>query len=148
MIEARATLEIAKPPSEVFAFMDDLSKAPLWLMSCTVLRQTTDTPRVVGSPLHYEFLQGNRPGEMDGVVTAYEPGRRLAMRFSDDRFEVTVEIRVVTAPSGSALAHSVGITPKSFLGRLVSPLIRMGNRKQVASNLARAKEILEWERDV
>jgi len=41
----------------------------------------------------------------------------------------------------------VAIKPKSMVARLMSPLIQAANRKQVANNLARAKEILEWERD-
>ena len=147
MIEARATLEISKPPVQVFAFIDDLSKAPLWLESCIALHQTNDTPRSVGTPLHYEYRQGGRAGAMDGVVTGYEPGRHLAMRFDDDRFEVEVGFLLSASNSGTLVGHTVTITPKSLLGRLMSPLIRIGNRKQVVSNLARAKEILEWERD-
>ena len=51
MIEAQATLEISKPAVQVFALIDDLSKAPLWLESCIELRQTNDKPRVVGTML-------------------------------------------------------------------------------------------------
>jgi uncharacterized protein YndB with AHSA1/START domain len=147
MIEAQATLEISKPAVQVFALIDDLSKAPLWLESCIELRQTNDKPRVVGTPLHYEYRQGGRAGAMDGVVTAYDPGRQLAMRFTDDRFEVAIDFRLSASGSGTLVGHTVAITPKSLLGRLMSPLIQLGNRKQVVSNLARAKEILEWERD-
>jgi len=147
MIEARATLEISKPPVEVFAFIDDLSKAPLWLESCIALRQSDDKPRLFGTPLHYEYRQGGRAGAMDGIVTAYEPGRHLAMRFADDTFEVGIEFHLNASDSGTLVGHVVTITPKSLLGRLMAPVIRLGNRKQVVNNLARAKEILEWERD-
>lgn len=147
MIEARATLEISKPAAEVFAFINDLSKSPLWLESCIELRQTDDKPRVVGTPLHYEYGQGGHARDMDGVVTAYEPGRHLAMRFTDHKFEVGVEFHVSALGSGALVGHTTTITPKSFIGRLMTPLIQLGNRKQVAGNLARAKELLEWERD-
>ena len=147
MIEARATLEISKPAAQVFAFIDDLSKAPLWLESCLELRQADGKPKVVGTPHRYTYRQGGREGAMDGVVTAYEPGRRLAMRFTDNQFEIAVSFLLSASGSGTLVEHTVAITPKSLLGRLMAPVIRLGNRKQVVNNLARAKEILEWERD-
>lgn len=76
---------------------------------------------------------------MTDTVTACDHDSRLALQFSDHAFEVDVDVRWATAVGGIAVTHAIAITPKSFFFRLLSPLIRVGNRRQVANNLARLK---------
>jgi uncharacterized protein YndB with AHSA1/START domain len=142
MIECENTIDIARAPAEVFAFIDDAARMPSWITSCIALEQTSPPPRRLGSTLHYTFKQGARPGTMDGSVTEYQPPRRLAMRFGDAGFTVTVAFRVEPAGGGARVTQSLQIEPRTLFGRLMTPLIRAGTRRQLAGDNARLKSLL------
>lgn len=142
-IRAEATIEIAKPPSVVFGFIEDFSQAPMWLEGCVQLAQISAGPRGAGKALRYVHRQGGRQGEMAGTIAAYEPGRRLALGFADSGFEIAVEVVITKADGRTFVHHSVEITPRSFMGRLMSPMLKGFNRKQVERNAARLKERVE-----
>ncbi|HYT70592.1 MAG TPA: SRPBCC family protein [Gemmatimonadales bacterium] len=143
MIKHESSVEITKPVGDVFAFVDNLSQAPRWLEGCVEVRQLSPGPKAVGTQLHYVHRKGGRRGEMDGAVTAYDKNRRLGMRYADAMFDVAVEFRFTPTSTGTVVAHTCAITPKRLLGRLMSPLIGVANRKQVAHNVARLKGVLE-----
>jgi hypothetical protein len=141
MIRNESSIRITKPADAVFAFVDDVSKAPQWLEYAIEVTQVSPGPKGVGTKLHYVRRGG---GAMDGVVTGYEKDRRLAMRYEDRSFIVEIEFRFGSTGAGATdVTHGIAITPKSFLGKLMSPLIRMGNGKQVRNNLARLKGLLD-----
>lgn len=143
MPTAEAAIVINRSPADVFALLDDAPRAPQWLESCISLEQRTPGPKAVGSALAYSFRQGGHPGQMDGIVTAYAPAAALGMRFSDSKFSVDVDFRLSATASGTTVQHRIGISPRSLGGRLLSPLIQLGNRRQVANNLARLKQLAE-----
>jgi len=143
MPTAEAVTDITRSPAEVFAFLDDTSLAPSWLTSCIEIRQTSPGPKGVGTTLHYAYRQGRRPGTMDGVVSAYAPGQSLGMQFSDASFAVEITFDLSPRPRGTQVRHACRITPRSLMGRLMSPLIQLGNRQQVTQNLKRMRELLE-----
>lgn len=143
MPTAEALTDIKRSPADVFAFLDDLSQAPSWLTSCIELRQTSPGPRGVGTTLHYAYRQGRRPGTMGGLVSAYAPGQSLGMQFSDASFAVEITFDLSPRPEGTQVRHTCRITPRSLMGRLMSPMIQLGNRQQVAHNLKRMRHVLE-----
>ena len=143
MIQNEASIHIARPVGEVFALVDDFSKAPLWLESCAELKQVSPGIKGASTQLHYAYRQGGHTGEMDGTVMAYEKNRRLEMQYADGTFAVEVRLRLAEAPGGTALTHSIAITPKRFFARLMTPMIRKMNGQQETNNLSRLKQLLE-----
>jgi uncharacterized protein YndB with AHSA1/START domain len=143
MNESEATVHIGRSTSDVFELLDDAASAPLWMQACAELSQRSPGPKGVGSSLHYTYRQGGRIASMDGTVTGYDRGRHLAMHFTDRQFAVDVVFHLAPEAAGTTVTHRITITPRSFVGRLMSPMIGAGNRRQVAANLARAKALLE-----
>jgi len=143
MIKSESSIEIAKPVDEVFRFVDDTSQAPRWLQECVEVTQTSPGPKAVGSRLHYVYQQGGRRGEMDGEVTAYERDRHLAMRYDDKVFGVEIDFRFAPAAGGTQVTHVCAIAIKNPVAKLMTPMIRGANEKQVVANLARLKQLLE-----
>ena len=143
MIHCEIGLEVARPCPEVFAFVDDVTKAPLWLSRCARLEQSSPPPKQVGSTLRYRYKEGAGSAGMDGTVTEYEPERRLAMCFTDRMFDVEVAFRFAPAGAGTRIEHAVTITPKPLMARLMAPMIRGATQKQIAHDTARLKELLE-----
>jgi hypothetical protein len=58
-------------------------------------------------------------------------------------FEVSVDLRVAAAPDGTVTTHIIEITPKRFMAKLMSPLIRLGLGKQTRAAAANLKKLLE-----
>ena len=130
-------------PAQAFAMIDDLSSYAKWLPPCVSLTKLSPGPNAVGDRLRYVYRQGGREQEMAGEVVARVPGERFHTRYTDASFVVDVDLRVAPAEGGALTTHIVEIAPKSVVGRLFSPLIRMGLTKQTkdaATNLARLLE--------
>jgi carbon monoxide dehydrogenase subunit G len=133
----RATAERA------FAAIDDLPLTAKWLPPCVSLEKIGGGPNAPGDRLRYVYRQGGRTAEMAGEIVARTPGERLHCRYSDRAFDVSVDLRVTEAAGGALTTHVIEITPKTFAARLLSPLIRLGLRKQTRDAAANLKRLLE-----
>ena len=141
MIRSESSKKISKPAAAVFAVVADPGRAPAWLESCVLLKVVGEGAMALGAKLQYVYRQGSRPGEMDGEVTAFEPDRRLAIRLTDRKFEVEMDIALSEEQGDTWVTLAITITPRTLGGRLMTPLIRMGNRRQVKRNLVRLKRL-------
>jgi uncharacterized protein YndB with AHSA1/START domain len=87
---------IERPPDEVFAIVADLDAWPTWLIASgirSVRRERPGEP-IVGERLMVEQHAAGRAGMFDAQVTAYDPGRRMALR-GRDREGVSIDIEAV-----------------------------------------------------
>jgi uncharacterized protein YndB with AHSA1/START domain len=134
---------VAVSPERAFAAIDDLPLTARWLPPCVSLTKVGAGPNRVGDELRYVFRQGGRHAEMAGEIVARVPGERLCCRYRDRAFEVSVDLRVAPAEGGAALTHVIGVTPKTLLGKLLSPLIGLGLRRQTRTAAANLRRLLE-----
>ncbi len=134
---------VATTPERAFAVIDDLPLTAKWLPPCVSLTKLGDGPNAPGDKLHYVFKQGGRQSEMAGEILTRVPGERLHCKYADNSFEVSVDLRVVAAPGGTLTTHIIEISPKTFIGKLMSPLIRLGVGKQTRDAAANLKKLLE-----
>jgi hypothetical protein len=130
-------------PERAFAAIDDLALTARWLPPCVSLEKVGPGPNAPGDRLRYVYKQGGRQGEMAGEIIARTPGERLLCKYHDAAFEVSVELRVAAAPDGTVTTHAVEITPRTWLGRLMGPLIRLGLGKQTREAAGNLKKLLE-----
>jgi hypothetical protein len=54
-----------------------------------------------------------------------------------------VNLRVAAVPGGALTTHIIEISPKTLMGKLMSPLIRLGLRKQTRDAALNLKKLLE-----
>lgn len=134
---------VATSSDRAFAAIDDLPLTAKWLPPCVSLEKIGTGPNAPGDMLRYVFTQGGRQSEMAGEILARTPGERLHCKYSDPQFEVSVDLRVAAAPGGAITTHIIEITPKTFLTKLMSPLIRLGLGKQTRDAAANLKKLLE-----
>lgn len=142
-IRHELTETVRVSPERAFAAIDDLALTAKWLPPCVSLNKIGPGPNAVGDKLRYVYKQGGKQAEMDGEIVARVPGERLACRYFDKMFEVSVDLRVAPAPGGATTTHIIEITPKSFVGKLMSPMVRMGIKKQSRDAAANLKKLLE-----
>ena len=143
MIRCERAIDVARPPSDVFAFVDDVSRAPHWLSRCASLEQTSPGPKGVGATLRYVYREGGGSGTMEGTVTECEKDRTLMMHYSDRMFDVEVGFRFAPQGSGTRLEHAVSISPRAFMMKLMAPMIRGATKKQLDQDMATLKRLLE-----
>jgi uncharacterized protein YndB with AHSA1/START domain len=134
---------IRRSPEDVFTAMDDLPLTSKWLPPCISLAKVGSGQNAVGDKLRYVYKQGRGRGEMDGEIIDRVPGKRLYCVYNDAAFTVGVDLRVAPAAEGAITTHVIEITPKSFVGRIMTPLIKMGLGKQTRTAAGNLKRILE-----
>src|SRR5215472_10745206 len=111
MIKIVKEIEIARPPAEVFAFVDDESNSSKWLAQCISLRRSSEGPKGVGSKLDYHYRSMGHEDHMDGEVTQYEPPRRLGLRYTDKLFDLNIVFEFSDAAGGTHLRQSCELEP-------------------------------------
>jgi hypothetical protein len=134
---------IRATPERTFAVIDDLPLTAKWLPPCVSLEKVGSGPNAPGDKLRYVYKQGGKTAEMAGEIVARTPGERLHCKYFDSMFEVSVDLRVAAAPDGAVTTHIIEITPKRFMAKLMSPLIRLGLGKQTREAAANLKKLLE-----
>ncbi len=134
---------VAASPAQVFAVIDNLPMTSKWLPPCVSLSKIGDGPNSPGDKLKYVFKQGGRESEMDGEILARVPNERLYCKYSDTSFEVSVDLLVASTPTGALTTHIIEITPKTFAGKLMTPLIKLGLGKQTRDAATNLKKLLE-----
>lgn len=130
-------------PERAFALIDDLPETAKWLPPRVSLEKVGEGPNAVGDQLRHVFTQGGQQGEMTGAILARTPGERLHRVHRDPMFDVSVDLRVAPAPEGTLTTRVIEITPKSFVGKRMSPLIGMGLGKRTREAAANIKKLLE-----
>jgi len=143
MIECTNEIDVAQPPDAVFAFIDAEEKAPRWLSRCVELTRTSPGEKTVGATLRYVYKQPGRRGTMNGIVTAYERGKLLGMRYTDRMFEVAIGFDVAPTANGSHVTERISIEPKAFVAKLMTPILRRVTRRQTTKDMAALKRVLE-----
>ena len=140
------SIDVARSSENTFALLDDFGQTPKWLARCTELAPVAPGPHAVGTKLRYHYevgyhhKEGGRTGVMDGEITARIPNERLTMKYEDDRMRVTVDFRIAKSDGVTRLTHAIDVTPKTFVAKLMSPLIRGQLPKQTVT----AMETLKW----
>jgi hypothetical protein len=142
-IRYQHTETIRTTPERAFAAIDDLPLTAKWLPPCVSLEKVGSGPNAPGDKLRYVYKQGGKTGEMAGEIMARTPGERPHCKYFDNLFDVSVDLRVAAASDGTLTTHIIEITPKSFMAKLMSPLIRLGLGKQTREAAANLKKLLE-----
>jgi uncharacterized protein YndB with AHSA1/START domain len=75
-IEEIVEVEIERPPSEVWSFLNDTARLPEWIAEFAAAQDESDGPAGVGAVVHYTLRQGNRSGTFE--IVEWDPPRRLA----------------------------------------------------------------------
>ena len=135
-------IDVDQTPEQAFALFDDLSRTPEWLAPCTALEKLTPGENAVGDKLKYHYREGGRTGTMDGEITIRVPNERITCRYWDKMFEIVVDSRVSKTPNGAKLTNSIDMTPKTFLFKLMSPLMRKPLAKQTINAMESLRAIL------
>lgn len=144
MIDLETTVEIARPPAEVFAFVADQTNGPRWQAGLAEVRRLTGGPLGVGT--EHEFVRrfaGREVATRNRFVT-FEEGRYVEFEIPDGWLTGRASYLAEPGPAGAVLTsrmrfHAHG--PAVLLEPLMSRILARDSRRDEA----RLKLLLEQE---
>jgi uncharacterized membrane protein len=144
MASIRQSVEIARRPEDVFAYLEDLSRHGEWQEEIVSVQVDTDGPTKVGSRATEERKAGGRVQTVTYEVTEHDPPRSFAFRGINGPIRVIGEVTVEPVGDGSRSRVTVDLDFEGRgAGKLLRPLVMGQARKAVPKNQQRLKERLE-----
>ena len=139
------SIDIARPPAEIFAYLDQLERHGEWQQAIVSTHLDTSAPIGVGTRASDKRRM---PGGMTTTVTyeivEHDPPRRTRFQGVNGPARVAgvVNIEPLDDGAGSRLSLELDFQGKG-IGKLLAPLARMQAAKQVPADQRRLKERLE-----
>jgi len=134
------SIEIARPPADVFDFLTDLDNLRRW--QPTVREVEWDAPLAEGAAFDETRELLGRRVRSRLEVTALEPGREFSIRVVDGPVPLTVRHLLEPAGSGTRLTLEAEGEPGGLM-RLAAPLAERAAARQATQDLERLKRLLE-----
>jgi uncharacterized protein YndB with AHSA1/START domain len=139
-----ATVDIAKSPAEVFAYVTDPSHLPEWQASAISVK-SHDVPIHVGSRVVVTRRAGPREMDMTVEVIELEPPTRWRLSGVDGPVRGNVKGTIEPLDDGARSRVTINLELNGHgLGKLLVPLVvQRQARKEMPLNVQRLKERLE-----
>jgi uncharacterized membrane protein len=136
------SIEIARPPEEVFAYVDDLSRHGEWQSQIESTRVETEGPTRVGTRVVETRRVPGGPREFTYEITEHDPPRLAAFRILNG--PIRPFGRVTFEPSAAGTRYTVQLDFEGHgFGKLIAPLVRRDARRRLPQDVARLKERVE-----
>ena len=139
------SIEIARRPEEVFAYIDQVDRHPEWQEKLVSSRPEAEGPLRVGSRIDQVRRVPGGPRQFTIEVTEHDPPRKIAWRALNGpvRPVGTVTVEPVADGSRSRLAVEIDLRGHGLLGKLIAPLASRDAARQLPRDHAQLKERLE-----
>ena len=136
-------IRIDRPPEDVWAVVSDPTMHPSWRPALIEFRQVSDGPLAVGSHIRERIRWHSREIEIDDYVTALEPQRRLAVRGGWKAADFELDFLLDPSDGGTLVSFDWSFLPKTFVMRLVTPLLGRTLKGATKDELAGLKAYVE-----
>jgi uncharacterized membrane protein len=142
MAPVTASIEIARSPEEVFAYVDDLSRHGEWQSQIVDTHVETDGPTRVGTRVRQTRRVPGGSQQFTYEITEHDPPQRAAFQVLDG--PVRPSGRISFEPSGAGTRYTIELDFRGYgFGKLIAPFARRDARKQLPQDVARLKEKVE-----
>jgi uncharacterized protein YndB with AHSA1/START domain len=140
MPEASGTIEIRRPPAEVFAFLAAGENNERWRSGVLDIRHESGHGR---GTVYEQGVKGSfgRRVPADYEVTAYEPDRRIGFRAIAGPVRPEGSYELTAVAGGTRVRFELHCAPRG-LSRVMSPIVAKTMRAEVAQ-LDRLRAVLE-----
>ena len=140
-----ASIEIDRPPDEVFSYVTDPSRLAEWQESVVRSRVEGGGTAGVGQRVRVTRRVGRREQEMTAELAELEPPTRWAVRGIDGpvRGDVNGTVEPIDAGARSRVTITLDLHGHG-IGKLLLPLVvRPQARKEMVTNIRNLKQKLE-----
>jgi uncharacterized membrane protein len=141
MIQHEVTIHLDRPVEQVFAFLMDTGKLPMWQSNLIKNEPLTQGPLRLGSRFIEVRRIGRKESEIQAEITAFEANKRFETK-TLTKPQVTVSYSFEAKNGGTQLKHKF-IMLTSGLTRLLEPMIASSIKKESEADFETLKRILE-----
>jgi uncharacterized protein YndB with AHSA1/START domain len=144
MTPITTTIDVARPPEQVFAYVTDPSTMHEWQQGCVTGHMDAPTTRV-GSKCTTVRKIGGREREVTTEITEYDPPQRWADRGIDGPIRAIVAVTVEPIAGGSSSRVTIDLDFTGHgIGKFLVPLVvRRQAAGEMPENMRRLKQRLE-----
>jgi uncharacterized membrane protein len=143
MAPITSSIEIARPPEDVFAYIDDLSRHGEWQTAIEQVTVETEGPTRVGSRARDRRRVPGGVREITYEITEHDPPRRASFRGVDGPVRPVGTVSVIPLDASRSRVMLELDFEGRGIGKLLLPLVRRDVAKHVPADQQRLKERLE-----
>jgi hypothetical protein len=138
------SVDIARSPDDVFAYVGDLSRHGEWQDQIVAIKVDTDGPTAVGTRATETRRVPGGPRPLTYEITAWDPPRKASFRGVNGPIRAVGTMTVDPVEGGARSRVTLELDFEGHgLGKLLLPLVRRDARKHVPADQARLKQRLE-----
>jgi uncharacterized membrane protein len=141
-IQVNDSVVIARPVTEVFAFVSDHENLPAWTVGVKRSERLTEGPPASGSRYRVVGALLGRTIESSYQLTAFEPGRGFDGTMTSPMFGFTEQYRFEPDHDATRVSMTASVEPRGIF-RVLTPVMAAGVRRQVKADHRRLKTVLE-----
>ena len=139
------SVEIARRPEDVFAYLDDYERHAEWQDTLVRAEVETAGPPAVGTKVRETRKMGGREQTSTYEITEHDPPRSFAFRTLDGPIRPVGRGRIDALDDGarSRVTVELDMVAHGLIGRVIRPIALRQARKEVPKNQQKLKELLE-----
>ena len=142
MAPITASVEIARSPEDVFAYIADFPRHPEWQDGLVSVTVESEGPTRAGTRVTHRRKIGPQTVATTSEITAYDPPHVVSFRGIDGPIRGEGSQRVEPTGEGSRVSFEMELRGHG-LGKLMLPMARRQAARQVAASHEKLKRILE-----
>jgi uncharacterized protein YndB with AHSA1/START domain len=145
MAPLSTTIEVARPPEQVFAYVTDPTRFVEWQHGVVGGHMDRDGPLGVGDKCLTTRRIGGAERSVASQITHVDPPREWGVRAIDGPIRATVDVTVTPLNEGQRSRVTIELDFTGHgIGKLLVPLVvRRSALKEMPANLERLKQRLE-----
>jgi uncharacterized protein YndB with AHSA1/START domain len=136
------SVEISRPPAEVFPWLLEADKVPRWTGHLETYERVDDGAFGRGSRLRQVLDVSGRRIDVVLEITRYEPPHGAATRFSSNGIDLVSEYALEATGAGTRLTQSIEAKPTSLTARMLVPVVQPRLEEKLTQDLERLREEL------
>jgi uncharacterized protein YndB with AHSA1/START domain len=136
------SVEIPRPPADVFPWLLEEDKVPRWTGHLTRYERIGDGVLGAGSRMRQVLEVSGRTIDVELEVTGYEPPSGAQTRFSTNGIEVVSSYALEAAGAGTRLTQTIEAKPSGLTARMLVPVVQPRLEEKLTQDLERLRETL------
>ncbi len=135
------SIELSRPPEQVFPWLLEDDKVPQWTGDLESYEQLG--PLGPGSRVRQVLAIGGNRFTVELEVTRYEPPRAAESRFSMSGVDIVNVYALERAGGGTRLTQTFDAKATSFKARMIIPVVQGRLEKKLTEDLRRLRGVLD-----
>ena len=136
------SVELPRPPAEVFPWLLEEDKVPRWTGHLERYERLDDGPLGQGSKVRQVLDVSGRTIDVTLEITGYQPPSGAQTRFSTNGIDVVSSYALEAAGAGTRLTQAIEAKPGGLSARMLVPVIQPRLEKKLTEDLERLRSEL------